>query len=103
MTTPTTTTPELTPEVAAIMADLNKMVVSRYGYTRGDLDRVFHNIQNPGDWRAPIVAVVHGEDVMIVTEAITFFVGEAPTVQLNTQTMTYTITSRGYRAAQGED
>jgi hypothetical protein len=94
---------EIQAREAAIEAELNAMVVSQYGFTRGQLDEVFKAVQDPRDWRAPIACRVRGEAVLITMEAISFFVGETPTIGLDQGSMTYLIESRGYRRAQGEE
>lgn len=88
---------------ARMQAELDAMVVTDQGYTRGDLSRVFDRIKDPADWKAPILATCPGEAVTVVVEAIKFFTATVPTVSLDTRTMTYVIESEGYRMGPAGD
>jgi len=73
------------------------------GYTRDQLKAAFDAVCNPSDWKGSIAAMVAGEAVMPVVEAIKFFTATVPVVELNVSTMQYLITSPGYRMGPAGD
>lgn len=82
-----------------IRADTTGMTPDgRYkGYTSEELHKVFDQICDPEDWRAPIAVWVVGESVKVVVAAIEFMTATNPRVELDTCRMRYLITSEGYR------
>jgi len=73
------------------------------GFTLDELEKAFDSVSNPEDWKAPIFAIVPGEAVLVIVEAIKFYTATVPTVSLNTSTMEYYIESIGYRAGPAGD
>ena len=73
------------------------------GYTREQLKAAFDAAADPQDWKAEIAAMVSGEMVMLVVAAIKFFTATVPEVKLHVPTMSYYITSPGYRLGPAGD
>lgn len=96
-------------DVQAMLADLARDIAEheatqRYkGYTVADLRTVFDRLCDPTDWKAPITARVAGEAVLVTVAAIEFFTATSPRVALDTQRMTYVISSEGYRQGPAGD
>jgi hypothetical protein len=89
-------------KLAAEMAEQDAKTTYK-GYTVADLRTVFDRICDPADWKGPIAAVVTGESVMATVAAIEFYTSTTPEVALNTWSMTYVITSVGYRQGPAGD
>jgi hypothetical protein len=73
------------------------------GYKISDLHALFNTIRDPADWRAPIRATMRGEAVMAATAAIEFYTATTAKVSVDTETMTYTVVSEGYRNGPAGD
>ena len=83
-----------------IRADLSGMNAdhTRFkGYDLDDLRKVFGQVCDPNDWKAPIAVWVLGEAVMAVVAAIEFMTATHPRVDLDVHRMRYLVTSEGYR------
>lgn len=100
---PAKTMQEWIEEQRRLDAEMDAKVVSQYGFTRGDLKKVFDMICNPTDWKVPIAISVGGEMVIPVVEAIKFFTATNAKVSLNVDTMRYLVTSEGYRNGPAGD
>jgi hypothetical protein len=72
------------------------------GFTHQALSEAF-DMLCPHDWRGPIDTWMPGELVMVAVAAIEFFTATAVTVQLETNTMHYRLTSPGYRQGPAGD
>ena len=72
-------------------------------YTYAELRAAWDHVKNPDDWRAEVYASMPGELVNLVVEAIKFFTATIPTVKLDTRTMTYYVSSIGYRQGPAGD
>ena len=97
-------TAQLDPETAALLEGMFNDPKPIYkGYTHKQLTAAFAAVEDPDDWRGPICAAMPGEAVLPVVAAIEFFTATTPTVQLDTQTMTYYVSSIGYRAGPAGD
>lgn len=71
---------------------------SKYkGYAIDDLRKLFDEIADPKDWKAPISIWVKGEGVKAAVATIEFFTATNPSVQLDTDKMLYLVESIGYR------
>lgn len=73
------------------------------GYTIATLRQAFDGLCDPQDWRGPIAVWMQGEAVSLAVRAIQWFTATTPTVQLNTTTMLYLVTSPGYRQGPAGD
>ena len=54
---------------------MNDQIVSRAGYTHGQLSEAFRGIQNPENWKLPIDAWIHPNQFEICNEACVYFTG----------------------------
>ncbi|MGA2260003.1 MAG: hypothetical protein ABSH28_01055 [Acidobacteriota bacterium] len=68
-----------------------------------DLRKLFEKLADPKDWKGPIAATMPGEAVLGACAAIEYFTATVPRVGLDTQTMTYLVTSEGYRMGPAGD
>jgi hypothetical protein len=68
-----------------------------------DLRKVFEKPADPKDWKGPIAALMPGEAVLGACAAIEYFTATVPRVRLDTRTMTYKVTSEGYRMGPAGD
>ncbi|MBZ5499079.1 MAG: hypothetical protein LAP85_21990 [Acidobacteriia bacterium] len=73
------------------------------GFRVSDLRKVFNKLANPQDWRGPIAASMPGEAVLGACAAIEYCTATLPRVCLDTRTMTYVVTSEGYRMGPAGD
>jgi len=73
------------------------------GFTQEELKTAFDLVADTRDWKAEIAAMVPGEWVLPVVAAIKFYTATVPEVKLNTATMSYYITSEGYRRGPAGD
>lgn len=73
------------------------------GYTVEELQEIWSRIANPIDWKSPVCVKTTGDMVAPVIAAIIFFTATIPVVNLNVETMSYYITSEGYRAGPAGD
>lgn len=73
------------------------------GYTEQELQKAFKSVENPDDWKDEILAAMPGECVNVVCAAIEFYTATIPTVRLDTCTMTYYVSSIGYRMGPAGD
>ncbi|MDZ7355762.1 MAG: hypothetical protein ONB55_21795 [candidate division KSB1 bacterium] len=84
--------------------EMEELKAGRYeGYEIEDLEKVFAELRNPDDWKAPIFASMPGEMVNIAVAAIKFYTETVPTVSLDVKTMTYYVQSEGYRLGPAGD
>lgn len=91
---------EVQVEGITIRADLTGMNADRTrfkGYAIDDLRKVFDQVCDPDDWRAPIAVWMPGGVVMAVVAAIEFMTATHPRVDLDVNRMRYLVTSEGYR------
>jgi len=80
------------------------MTETRYkGYRVKDLEKVFNRLTDPDDWKAPIATRMPGELVNIAVAAIEFYTATVPQIAVDLTTMTYLVTSEGYRAGPAGD
>lgn len=78
--------------------------MERYeGYEIEDLKKIFDSLVNPSDWKDSILVSMPGELVNISIAAIKFFTATIPKVSLDANTMTYYISSEGYREGSAGD
>lgn len=83
---------------------MEELKAGRYeGYAVEDLEKVFAELRNPDDWKAPIFASMPGELVNIAVAAIKFYTATNPSVSLDVKTMTYYVQSEGYRLGPAGD
>jgi len=54
---------------------MNDQIVSRLGYTHGQLNEAFKLIQNPEHWKLPIDAWIHPNMFEVCNEACVYFTG----------------------------
>ena len=73
------------------------------GYTEEELRKTFAVIIDPNDWKAPICAIMPGEEVMLTVASIEFYTATSPKVDLNQKTMRYIVNSEGYRMGPAGD
>jgi hypothetical protein len=73
------------------------------GFRVSDLRKIFEKLADPQDWKGPIAATMPGEAVMGACAAIEYFTATVPWVRLDTRTMTYVVTSEGYRMGPAGD
>lgn len=74
-----------------------------FGYDPEFLEAIFSRIQDPKDWKNPILIMVPGELVSVVVAAIKFYTATVPTIDLKLETMEYIIQSEGYRMGPAGD
>lgn len=80
-------------------AELDKMIVTAHGETRGDLRDVFDRLCDPDDWKAPIAAYVPHQLVGRALRAIEFFHADtAKAVGIQALTGKVLIQGNGYQA-----
>ena len=72
-------------------------------YSQDQLKKAFDAVCDPKDWKGPIAAVMQGELVNVVVEAIKHYTATVPDVQLDVSTMRYLVTSPGYRMGPAGD
>lgn len=99
---PTTTDPAMEKaleEARRQEAELDKMIVTAHGETRGDLREVFDRVCDPEDWKAPIAAYVPHQLVGRVLRAIEFFHADtAKAVGIQPVTGKVLVQGNGYQA-----
>lgn len=73
------------------------------GFRVSDLRRIFDKLADAKDWKAAIAATMPGEAVLGACAAIEYFTATIPRVRLDMRTMTYVVTSEGYRMGPAGD
>ena len=83
--------------------DWESRTIGHKGFTIAQLRTIFDQLCDPRDWKGPIFATVLGEGVMPAVAAIEYFTATTPTVALDMNTMTYVLSSVGYRGGPAGD
>jgi Large polyvalent protein associated domain 29 len=77
---------ETTDEPVVVIDPCEKLheqdIVTHYGETTVDLREAFENVENPANWKLPILATIAIREVGKTERAIEFFVGGPTTVKL---------------------
>ena len=82
-------------EIDARLHEMDNLIAHK-GYTRKVLSDAFDRVAVPGDWKAPINAIIPAEDQDVVQAAIEFFTAtSARFVQLSGTTVQ--VIATGYR------
>lgn len=66
----------LTIEMKKLEAEMDAMVVSKFGYTRGELKEAFKTLTaGMKNWKMPIWTIVRAKELSVMQEACVFFTG----------------------------
>jgi len=90
---------------AAAAERLPLTIIPGFKHSLEAMESAFELVREPSDWKAPVCAVVHGEAVSVVVEAIKFYTATVPTVTMRTLPgcIKYLIESPGYRNGPAGD